>query len=180
MKTKKDAIIVWGDWPLPAAYLAELGRVVILWSALERQLDLILGKLMGFNDMVDMRPFIAFNHASFPQKLDALGALCELLSAEHRHLSGCAKVVEQIRTAQTLRNRFMHNGMTYDLESGVCQMGVGTARGKLKTRVDQVSLADIQKATIAISEAQSALHELVLKTKREPGWKTARTEHPPA
>ena len=46
------------SWPLPDDYLIELGRVAALWATLETFLNMCIGKLAGFNDINDAKPFI--------------------------------------------------------------------------------------------------------------------------
>jgi hypothetical protein len=49
-------------------------------------------------------------------------------------------------------------------------MHVGSARGSLKTKIEVVSIEDIKRASIQISEAQRALHELVTGREIPPPW----------
>ncbi|MDP3000061.1 MAG: hypothetical protein Q8N47_21425 [Bryobacterales bacterium] len=62
-------------WPLLEEYLVEIGRVAVLWSGLEGFLGICIGKLAGFNELTDPKPFILVNHTSFPQRLDILSTL---------------------------------------------------------------------------------------------------------
>jgi hypothetical protein len=150
------------DWPIPEEYMLELGRLTCVWAALETQLNLFLGKLSGFNDLNNMTPFILITHASFPQRLDMLGALCEYLCPSHPSLSGHAEVVAKMRAAQSSRNRFVHNGITPD-ETGTRFMLIqGSARGRLKTNINPVEPKDIRTATAQVNEAAGALYKLVL------------------
>src|SRR3954471_3632430 len=96
------------DWPLPENWLTEIGRIATLWSSLEGHLDLCLGKLAGFDSLGDFRPFVLLRHSSFPQKLDALSALCGALAIEFPNLTDYKPVVALLRTAQSGRNKFMH------------------------------------------------------------------------
>jgi len=74
-------------WPLPDDYLRELGRVAALWTHLESFLNIWIGKLAGF-DLNDPKWFIFVAHASFPQRLDIFGALCEQLLPEFADETG--------------------------------------------------------------------------------------------
>src|SRR5260221_108403 len=98
-------------WPLPDAYLLELGRVSALWASLESFLNLCIGKLAGFNDINDPTWFILVTHSSFPQRLDILSSLCEHLVNSFPTLTDYKPVVDRLRHAQKLRNDFMHYGM---------------------------------------------------------------------
>jgi hypothetical protein len=86
MKNEEIRKLNFSDWPLPDNYLIEVGRVSVVWSALESFLNLCIGKLAGFSELEDPKPFILINHASFPQRLDMLGALCEQLVPEYPRL----------------------------------------------------------------------------------------------
>lgn len=157
-------------WPLPDGYLIEIGRVTALWSNLEGFLNLCLGKLAGFNDQGDPKPFILVNHSSFPQRLDMLGALCEQLVPDFPNLAGYKATIATLRTAQQERNKFTHNGLGPGDNPGEVVMTSGSARGRLKTDVQTVTVADIRRATIAINEAQRSLYGLVLGRTLPPAW----------
>jgi hypothetical protein len=157
-------------WPLPDAYLVELGRVAALWATAESFLNLCIAKLSGFNNLNDPKPFILVTHSSFPQRLDMLSALCEQLVNEFPNLKGYSAVVQQLRQAQKLRNDYMHYGMSLNEESGRVEMAKGTARGTVKVGVEPVSIADIRRATVAIHEANLALYKLVLGQSITPVW----------
>ncbi len=158
------------SWPLPDDYLIELGRVAALWATLETFLNMCIGKLAGFNDINDAKPFILITHSSFPQRLDMLAALCEQLADKFSNLKDYKTVVSQLRDAQKLRNDFMHYGMSVNPESGQVQMAIGSARGTVKVSIKSIGLQDIRRASIAIHEAELALYKLVLKREVPPKW----------
>ena len=91
------------NWPLPNAYLAELGRLAAMWSSLEGQLDLYLGKIAGFDDLSDPRAFILLKHSAFPQKLDSLAALCDHLAQQYPNLAEYASTIGRLKSAQRPR-----------------------------------------------------------------------------
>ena len=157
-------------WPLPKEYLEELGRIGTLWASLESFMALCLGKLAGFDKLVDPTAFILLNHTNFPQRLDMLGSLCETLVPAYPTLKGYKDVVSKLRSAQTLRNKFLHNALSIDETSGEVGMAVGSARGTLKVGVQKVTLADVRRCTMAIHEAQLALYKLVLGRGVPPIW----------
>ena len=64
----------------------------------------------------------------------------------------------------------MHYGMALNEESGRVEMAKGTARGTVKVGVEDVSIADIRRATVAIHEADLALYKLVLGREVQPIW----------
>lgn len=169
---KNDGVLKlnFDGWPLPDQYLLEIGRVAALWAILESSLNLCIGKLAGFNDLNDPKPFILVTHSSFPQRLDILSALCEQLVQEFPSLKGYRAVIQQLRQAQRLRNDLMHYGMSENPESGQVEMAKGTARGTLKLGVEKVTIADLRRASMAIHEAQLALYKLVLRKEIPPIW----------
>jgi len=171
MKNEEIEKLNFAGWPLPDEYLIEVGRITSLWASLESFLYLCIGKLAGFDNLSDPTTFILFSHSSFPQKLDMLGALCEQLEPFAPNLKGYKHVISKLRTAQKSRNRFTHNGMSLNSESGNIEMGLGSARGTLKTSVNTVKLADIKRVVIEIDEAMSSLYKLVLNVDHGPAWK---------
>jgi hypothetical protein len=160
-------------WPLPDDYVIEVGRVALLWAVLENFLMTCIGKLAGFNKPLDERAFILLAHSTFPQRLDNLAALCSLLKGEGQ-LADYEEVVALPKTAQKARNRFIQHGAYFDGDDGKFHMAVGSARGNMKTRVDQISVQDVKRACVQIDEANRALYKLVLKRDLPPSWQ-ART-----
>lgn len=156
------------NWPLPDEFLREVGRLSVLWTGLDDQLNTCIGKLAGFNDLLDMRPFILVKHSSFQQKLDVLSSLCEHLLAKYPWLQSYKNVVSQIKSAQTLRNRFVHNALVQSEDGKSVEIAVGSARGKLKTSVERVTNDEIKNASVAIVNAKSSLHLLITGRNRPP------------
>ena len=111
MKDSEIAALNFDGWPLPNEYLVEIGRVMALWSSLEGLLNRCLGKVAGFNDLDDPKPFILVNHSSFPPRVDMLGALCEHLAPVFPNLSDYKKTISALRAAQGERNKFAHGGV---------------------------------------------------------------------
>lgn len=173
MKKNNDEIrkLNFSRWPLSDDYLVEIGRVSALWASLESLLNLCIGKLAGFDELNDPKPFILINHSSFPQKLDILSTLCEQLVREYSGLSEYKSVVSNLKSAQKQRNKYAHNGMAYNPETNRVEMAIGSARGALKVDVEAVDIADIRRASIEISEAHSALYKLILGVDHGPAWR---------
>lgn len=171
MKKEQLEKLNFQNWPIPDKYLVEVGRITALWASLESFLNLCIGKLAGFNELSDPKPFILVNHSSFPQKLDMLGTLCEQLVPDFPNLEKYKNTISKLKTAQKQRNKFMHNGMSLNPESGRIDMAHGTARGKLKTNIEPIDVGDIRRAIIEIDEAQVSLYKLVLGRDIEPVWK---------
>ena len=156
-------------WPLPNEYLTELGRIAAVWGSLESCLNLCLQKLAGFNDLADPTSFILLAHTNFPQRLDMLGSLCEHLSSSYPNLNEHKPVLVSLRSAQKLRNKYMHNGLVED-ESGGVQMSTGSARGTLKFATEALTVADLRRVTMAIHQAMLDLYKLVLQREIPPLW----------
>lgn len=152
-------------WPLPDDWLIELGRISAVWIALENALELFIGKLAGFEDITDQRPFVLVRHTSFPQKLDMFCALCEHLKDGYPSLKKYDEVASLIRAAQKGRNRFLHNPISKNLETQKFELVIGSARGKVKTSVAELSLMDIRRVSIDIDKANCELYRLVLGVK---------------
>lgn len=170
MKRDEIAKLDLADWPLPEEFLAGLGRIASLWAALDFYLNVCIGKLAGFASREDSTPFILTAHASFPQKLDMLGALCERHSDQEARLKQCNEVVAALRTAQSERNRYLHNCIHWNPEDGRFVMGVGSARGKLKVGADEIDLVDLRRVAVLIDDALAKLHHLVSGRDKRPGW----------
>ena len=132
-------------------------------------------KLAGFDTTGDARAFILLKHSSFPQKLDSLSALCVLLLPQFPVLEDYAETVGKLKSAQSLRNRFLHNGMSLNPDTGNVEMAVGSARGKLKTSVEPVSVADIRRAGMEVHRAMLALHKLVTGKSYPRRWERGDT-----
>ena len=172
MKNEEIRNKQFGDWPLPQEWLTELGRMAALWTSLETFLGLAIGKLAGFDEMDDPRPFILIAHSGFQQRVDIVGALCEHLLPRYPQLKGYEEIIALLKTAQGQRNRFMHNGMhPSEKTPGKMTTGRGTARGTLKFKIEEVDLADLKRAVADISEAMQALMNLVFDTNYEPKWR---------
>ena len=150
-------------WPLPNEFLLELGRLTAIWSALESSLQIYIGKLLGFDDLNDKKPFILLTHASFPQKLDILASLCNELSSRFPHLREHPKVIAQLKSAQQSRNRYIHNVIEVDSPSTKAVLALGTARGTVKTSVLAIDPTDIRAVSIEVHEAMRGLHKLVTR-----------------
>lgn len=165
-------------WPVADEYLREVGRIALLWAVLENFLSICIGKLAGFNQTLDERAYILVAHSSFTQRLDIFGALCELLKSQFPALEKYQNVITLFKAAQKARNRFMHNSMSFDPESGEMRMAIGSARGKLKMDVASVSVADIKRVCVKIDEANRALYKLVLGRNLPPSWEQCPIKRP--
>jgi hypothetical protein len=159
------------DWPAPNEHLLELGRISALWGSLENSVNLAISKFAGYQAIYDFRAAIMTAHANFKQRVDMLGALCDQLKDDCPHLQSHEKVISLIINAQTKRNKYMHNGIYYNEETKRVEIATLTARGKLKTTIDAVTVADLQEVSATIHEAMCALHNLLTQKEIKPIWK---------
>jgi hypothetical protein len=169
MKDTEIDNIRFGDWPMPEEYLVELGRINAIWASLENVINITLVKISGF-DIHDPRGIIMFEHLSMPQKLDILGSLGDQLLAEHPHLKDLPESISKIKTAQSSRNKFIHNALNYDPETKTLELPIATARGKLIAKVNKISKADLKRVIVEISIAQRHLHKTVFKKEYPHPW----------
>ena len=165
-------------WPLPDEFLVELGRISAHWTTLESMMEIYIAKLAGFNELGDLKPFILLRHTSFPQKLDMLSALCENLVPDFSRLRGYEGTVAQIRTAQKSRNRFIHNSVGFDPETKKATLSVASARGSVKTSIEDIDILDIRAVSIEIQEAMRNLHRLVTGKEVPPITETKKGASP--
>lgn len=176
MKNEDIEKLDFEGWPLPNEFLIEIGRVSVLWVALENFLGVCIGKLAGFDEILDPKPFILVTHSTFPQKLDILSALCAHLCLSYPNLKGHIDTISKLKSAQKARNKFLHNTIGPDPSTGKMQLAQGSARGKIKSSLDPVSIADIRKASIEIDEALASLYKLILRVDIGPAWKRRQAE----
>src|SRR5690606_21362975 len=125
----------------------------------------------GFDDLANPTPFILTAHSSFPQRLDAFGALCALLLATHLNLKGYKDVISKLRAAQNKRNKFIHNTISFDPASKKYLLASATARQSLKGSVMEITSAEIHEVSREIHVAGLALHELITGRRYEPIWR---------
>ena len=156
---------------MPEEYLVELGRVNAIWASLESIINLVLAKISGF-ERHDSRSIIMFEHLSMPQKLDILGSLGDQLAENHPNLKELPESISKIKSAQTSRNKFIHNPLNYNSDNKTLEMPIATARGKLKANVHKVSITDIKRVTVQISIAQRHLYKTVFSKEYPNPWET--------
>lgn len=144
-----------------------------LWGSLEQTTVIALGKLAGYDELLDMRAVIITAHMNFQQRVEAISALCEQLAPEHKHLAGYPETIKLLKAAQKARNKLAHNGLSYDENAKEVGITYATARGSLKLHMETVRLADVQEASAKVHEAHVALHTLITGKRLEPVW--ART-----
>jgi hypothetical protein len=163
------------DWPIPDNFLLELGRISTLWGNLEGYIDISIGKFAGFNNPGDPRPFILVKHSSIPQKLDILAALCESLIPQFPRLKTYPDTISKLKVAQQVRNKYLHNSIGPDPKTGKAVITIGSARGKVKTSIQHLSIIELENASVEINEALRSLHLLLTGIVIPPIWETKGT-----
>jgi hypothetical protein len=144
---------------IPEPYLTAIGRVVIHWCNLEAVTDLAIGKLAGF-DAHDSRSAIVPAHMSWPQKMDVLESLVNVLRDQHTYLAKFDDVKPLLKKAQEGRNRLVHGQWGRDGDQ-VVKLRL-TARGKLKFGITPIALDEIKAIGIDIGQAGFMLLKTVL------------------
>ena len=144
---------------IPESYLTAIGKVSVNWGTLEAAMDLAIGKLAGFA-LKDSRGAIVTAHLSWPQKMDALEALANALTLDYPHLGKFAEVKPLLKKAQEGRNRIVH-GQWGEHDGKVHKLRM-TARGKLKARIDLITIEQIHAIALDIGRAGEAILKLVL------------------
>ena len=147
---------------LPEEMLIQIGNLNCHFNSLEKFLNMMIGKLSGFEQMEDVRPFILINHASMPQRIDIFESLCDALVSQFSHLSDYKETASRIRTAQSLRNEIIHNIISYDSNNKKYLLAVGSARGKVKATVRPIDVNYVKKAVFACQVASDSLYKTVL------------------
>ena len=158
------------NWPAPDAYLLELGRMTSLWGSLESTVNLAISLLAGYAVPFDYRSVILIAHSNFQQRVDMVSALCEELKPDFPHLASYKTVIKKVELAQKARNKYAHNAVFTDEESGKVMVSYASARGKLKYSTEPVHLNDIKETIAKIHEATCAVHSLVTNTHLTPIW----------
>lgn len=158
------------NWPAPNDYLLELGRMTAVWGTLESAVNLAISKLAGYSTPLDVRALILVAHSNLQQRVDIISTLCEQLAHQHTGLATYKQVIGKIEAAQKARNKYAHNAIVTNDETGLVNVSFVSARGTLKTKTEVVRLEEIKEATAKIHEAMCALHTLVTGHEIKPLW----------
>jgi hypothetical protein len=158
------------NWPIPDEYLLELGRMTVIWGSLETNVNLAISKFAGYEAVLDHRAVILVAHSNFQQRVHIIGALCESLEPSYPSLKDYKAVISKLGAAQSIRNKYAHNSMYKNDETGAIETSYATARGTLKLHLENVELRDLKEATAKIHEAACALYQLVTGKEMKPLW----------
>lgn len=55
---------------LPENFLTEVDRIAVVWGTLETEVNVAIGKLIGFEADYDIRAMFLLTHSGFQQRLD--------------------------------------------------------------------------------------------------------------
>lgn len=141
-----------------------------IWGTLESCVNVAISKFAGYESLLDRRVVIMVAHSNFKQRVDIISTFCEQLLPEFPGLKDYKSVIAKIQAAQKARNKFAHNAITSDDDTGDVTVAYVTAYGTLKTTVEIVKLEAIVDATAKIHEAMCALHTLVTGQELKPMW----------
>lgn len=149
-------------WPLPDEYLAEVGRITLLWARLEKLLETAVANLAGFNNLSDPRVYIVFTHPGFSQNLALLKELCKHLAPSNPGMRDYQLVIDQLTAAEVSRDRFTSGALGTNQGDGRVEMTVAAESNRFDMITVDVSIADLQQVAVAIDAAQHALYKLVM------------------
>lgn len=158
------------DTPAPNDYMLEIGRMTVYWGCLENEINIAINSLAGYDSGIDFRALILIAHSNFQQRINMVGALCEQLLPSYPKLGNYKKIIAKIEAAQKARNKYAHNAVIKNPETGDVTVSYASARGELKISVEKVHINDIKEASAKIHESLCALHSLVTGNELKPMW----------
>jgi len=144
---------------IPEPYLMAIGQVCVNWGALEEIVDLVIGKLAHF-DISDQRAVAVTAHMSWPQKMDVLETLVDILRAENPHLAKFDDAKPLLKKAQEGRNRVVH-GQWSERDGKIYKLRV-SARRKLKFGFVPIAIEDIHAIAFDIGQAGLVTLKMIL------------------
>lgn len=158
------------DWPAPNDYLLEMGRIFALWGSLEAGINLAITKLAGNEIRTEWRSAILITHSNFQQRVNMLETLCYELQTVYKNLSKFKSVISNINKVKNDRNKFAHNSMYLNKETGKVETSYVSARGKLKAKIKEVKLEELQQLSADIHKVILDLHHLITQVRYPPIW----------
>jgi hypothetical protein len=147
--------------PVPDEYLTAIGRVCVQWGALEGMIEISIIKLANL-DLYDPRALILTSHLSVPLRLDILKSLVQELRINYPQLSRFDEIAPRLAQAQSARNRIIHGRWSLHPETGEVTVSRATARGTLKTKIEPVSLSDLEKIAKNIEAVSIDLYQMIV------------------
>lgn len=158
------------DFPAPDDFLLELGRITALWGSLESSVNMTINYLSGIEKEEHWRVSILTAHSNFKQRVDMIETLCNELHKQFPKLKMYPETIKLIKSAQSKRNYFLHNGLFFNEESGKVETSSLQARGKLKTNIRTVELSELKGVSAKIHLSLLSLHKLLTDKTYPPVW----------
>lgn len=140
---------------IPDDILRAIGKVNVVWGILESTVDLSLQKVAGFS-LGDQRAHIITAHMTWPLKMDIFESIANALAPQYPHLAKFSPDIKPLlKKAQEGRNRVAHG--VWGKDGDIVYKGRVSARGKLKTSLDEVTVADLEAICLDIHKATVAV-----------------------
>ena len=149
---------------LPDAHLRAIGHVIVQWGNLEYLISLMIHVLLD-KDYDDPTGFIVTAHMTFRAKMDVIKSLTDVLSTveQYTHLVKFKKLGTRIDKLEAKRNTIVHGLWMYDAENNCASVGRGSARGTIKTSVEEFSVEKIEDLATEIGRAYIDLYKIILR-----------------
>ncbi len=149
-------------WPLPDEYLAEIGRITLLWARLEKLLATAVANLAGFGNLADPRIYIVFTRPDFQHNLGLLQELCDHLAPRNPRMQDYPQVIALLAAAALSRARYTGGGLATNPGDGRVELDVARAGDRFNLTTVPVAVTDLQQVAVEIDAAQHALYKLVM------------------
>jgi hypothetical protein len=153
-------------WPLPDDYLAELGRIALLWGRLENLLRNVIANLSGLENLTDPRFYVVFNQPTFEENTELLNKLCEQLLPGAPNLKRYPQIIDQLKLAKRQRDLYLGGGMSPNPGNGDIEMDVINVLGQVEEVSRKIEIADLKRVIMQIDDVQHALYNLVVGLER--------------
>jgi|SRR5690606_4122235 len=166
MKNINAETIDLSGWPLPDAYLIEVGRLALMWSRLENLLRNTVANLAGLENLSDPRLFTVFKFSDFERDVQLLEQLCAQQAANAPNLKRYPALAAELRAARQAYALYIHGGMTPNPGDGEIEMDMPRADHPKRTETRRISVVDIRRAVLLIDETQHSLYNMVAALER--------------
>lgn len=144
---------------LPEPYLTAIGKVSVAWGNIEMIVDMAIAKFAGYNGF-DWRAGTLTAHMTWPLKMDVMETLITELTPEYPHLASFSEIKPLLKKAQDGRNRVSHGQWGY--ENGQASKARVTARGRLRPRIEPITVTDIEGIARDIGRAAIRVWRLIV------------------
>lgn len=143
---------------LPDEYMIEIGRVALAWNYLDSLIThtLIFASIGYF--ATDMRLQSVVVHMNYPQKMDALSSVLNIVSPEMSAVFS-AKVKNLLNESSAKRNTTLHQTWMAQ-EDGVKRFNM-KAKGTFQATLTPVTLQELASFSPFIMNAHSVMFSLI-------------------